>query len=339
MTAALLLFSTNSYELNAENVRSQEPQQKVEKPKEDANKILIDSLKKEIARVNGEIKKANGELNAAKKSYDKSAKVVRESLVKRGLDISIADTLDIKNLEKINDNTVQRTKQQEIEIAELKIRREESIKATELLDAEIKELAVVRDSVVKATIAKYTPLFDKPFSQLEPVTTIIKECKPFDDDAQMCEFITKLNTLHKYQQVYNDGLKLLNSGYDSGKVQKSIGDFKETIALVSESQRGELQDILGKLEIYRDGVLTLIEFIEGLNKEKGDYFRFEDFCRYKAKMMKENNERTNKWRERYDKYIVPIPYLKNSLNTFEQELQKAPLSRPIIELEILRHKE
>ena len=338
LTAALLLFSTNLYELSAENGRSQEPQQKVEKPKEDANKLLIDSLKKEIARVNGEIKKANGELNAAKKNYEKSAKSVRENLIKCGLDANTANSLDIKELESISTQKNQQAKQQEVKIAELKIKREEAIKATQLLNDQIKELTVIRDSIVKVTIAKYEPLVEKPFSQIEPLATVIKECKQFDDDAKMVEFIAKLNTLYEHQTAYNEGLRLLNLGYDNAKVQESIGNITKIITLVKESQRGELQEILDKLNIYREGVLTLIEFIEGLNKEKGEYFKFEDFCRYKAKMMRENNERTNKWRERYEQFIAPIPYLKKSFESFEQEIQKAPQSHPIIELAILRHK-
>lgn len=338
LTVSFLFLSTNLYELSAETAHNQETQQKVEGTKDGANKVLIDSLKKAIERTNSEIKKANGDFNTAKKNYEKTDGIVRLNLINRGLDKAVADTIDIKKLETIDADNVQRTKQQEMEVAELKQKIEETTKATEALKAEIEELAVIRDSIVSVTIAKHESLLDKPFSQIEPLFAVIEECRQYNDDAQMRAFISKLDTLYTHQRVYNKGLSLLSTGYDSKKVQESIGEFHQTIALVKESQRDELQDILGKLELYREGVLIFIEFIEGLNKEKLDYFRFEDFCRYKEKMMKENSDRTNKWRERYERCIVPIPYLKKSFELFEQEIKKAPLSHPIIELEILRHK-
>ena len=343
LIAALFLLIGNVWALRAEVVTPQNskpatlPSTEVDAETMERIKFVESDIQQLETEINGTKGKngtrgLNGELNDLEAERNNLVGEIGAQLKKLGFDKAWIE----KNAAKLNDeynSLSSKAAAQKTELGALSKETKRLTDETEKLNADIKELEAIRDSVVKVTISSKEQLFTKPFSELKSLNDDIKECEKYSDAKEIRNFLTRLYTLRKDKAVYDKGVKMLTSKFDSVKIRQAKLEIEQCKTRANEKQKAEFDKLLKDFDTFEEGVNAFYEFIMILNARRGQssYFTTPDFEHFFNGMK----ERRPEWKDRYDRCIMTNSYLQKGFNKFVEQVRKSPQSHPEIEKEIL----
>lgn len=306
----LSIFSTNLYaqELETESEQLIKARAELKRLQEESSRLVSDFKKKEQ-----EVEDAESDLA---KKLEKYKKLNLDSL---GTEIK-----EVKaRLEELGNRS-----------NEISVLTEEASKRIAELEQKKRELEQIRNNEVEARINKYSPMLDRPLSILideKTIETINEDCAKYSDSKEMSDFIERVAMISTYIKKYIDAKRSLELEYD----QKSLDEKIDSLVIIKEQlsteQAAEIDELIGTLRNFTEGVKVLQDYFGKLNVERKD----PNISSEDIPGVIENIEKDETLKSRLKEFVYPIPYLNNALDEFKRAVLSNPKSHPAIERKIL----
>jgi hypothetical protein len=280
---------------------------------------MLSKLDEECKRIDKQIKKLNSKIQG------QTSVINRYETWLRGFDIgALKDSIN-----KLDNKSL--SIRQELQTLEDRINDE-----NRNIDA-LKRKQEIIDTIIKwnarVITTKYQDELKQPLSIIQYTTlnSIEEECNEYIENEEVRLLIERVKDIREYKATYDKGLTILNTKFDSEIVVNTTNSLKYQYTKLCIEQQPEFEMLIAKLEMYKDGVQVICEYINYINsKRTGINYSTYDFSDDRDDYYKKNKDEINK-------YINAIPYLKRVFEEFNKALSVNGNAHPTIEKEILSY--